>query len=183
MKVSYVEDLANRNGPESCGAAREGGVEALIGGRTGRVLSREIYALPRKQQGLRDADACGGCRKAIPGAPPSQGVPGSRARSETPCMYASTWCGNRGDPTSVCRGENCRPCREVEGTYADDERTWEVGPCHRTGEVAEPCRGTGSGGDGGKGTGRRELARAQRAPDAGPGKHAQSARAGTARGN
>jgi hypothetical protein len=29
MKVSYVEGLANHNGPESCGAAREGGVEAL----------------------------------------------------------------------------------------------------------------------------------------------------------
>src|SRR5882762_5703 len=31
MKVSYVEGLANHNGPESCGAAREGGVEALAG--------------------------------------------------------------------------------------------------------------------------------------------------------
>src|SRR6516164_6640561 len=52
MKVSYVEGLANHNGPESCGAAREGGVEALAGGRTGRVLSREIHALLRKQQVL-----------------------------------------------------------------------------------------------------------------------------------
>jgi hypothetical protein len=57
MKVSYVEGLANHNGPESCGAARKGGVEALTGERTGRVLSREIYALLRKQQVLRDADA------------------------------------------------------------------------------------------------------------------------------
>jgi|SRR6185312_6019819 hypothetical protein len=56
MKVSYVEGLANRNGPESCGAAREGGAEALTGGRTGRVLSREIDALSRKRQVLRDAD-------------------------------------------------------------------------------------------------------------------------------
>src|SRR5215469_10296150 len=53
MKVSYVEGLANHNGPESCGAAREGGVEALAGGRTGRVLSREIRDLLRKQQILR----------------------------------------------------------------------------------------------------------------------------------
>src|SRR5215469_17009404 len=59
MKVSYVEGLANHNGPESCGVAREGGVEALTGGRTGRVLSREIHALLRKQQVLRDADAVG----------------------------------------------------------------------------------------------------------------------------
>jgi len=35
--------------------------------------------------------------------------------------------------------------------------------------------GTGSGGDGGKGAGQGELARAQRAPDSGPGKHAQRA--------
>jgi hypothetical protein len=52
MKVSYVEGLANHNGPESCGAAREGGVEALTGKSTGRVFSRE-RAL------LRDADAVG----------------------------------------------------------------------------------------------------------------------------
>src|SRR5215467_15666048 len=58
MKVSYVKGLANRNGPESCGAAREGGVEALTGGRRiGRVLSREINALWRKPQILRDAEA------------------------------------------------------------------------------------------------------------------------------
>jgi hypothetical protein len=52
MKVSYVEGVASHNGPESCGTAREGGVEALAGGRTGRVLSREIHALLRKQQVL-----------------------------------------------------------------------------------------------------------------------------------
>ena len=56
MKVSYFEGLANHNDPESCGAAREGGVEALAGGRTGRVLSREMYALSRERQVLRDAD-------------------------------------------------------------------------------------------------------------------------------
>lgn len=60
MKVSYVEGVANHNGPESCGAARESGDEALAGERTGRVLSREIYALPRKRQVLRDADAVEG---------------------------------------------------------------------------------------------------------------------------
>ena len=57
MKVSYVEGLANHNGPESCGAAREGGVEALTGERTDRILGREIYALLREQQVLRSADA------------------------------------------------------------------------------------------------------------------------------
>src|SRR5215510_16000924 len=97
MKVSYVEGLANHNGPESCGAAREGGVEALAGGRTGRVLCREIYALLREQQVLRDADAVEYVgrqyrvhrhRKVFP----------DPARSETPCMYASTLSGNREIP-------------------------------------------------------------------------------------
>ena len=97
MEVSYVEDLANHNGSESCGAAREGGVEASAGVRTGRVLSREIYALPRKRQVLRDADAVESegrqyrvrrHRKACL----------DPARSETPCMYASTLSGNREIP-------------------------------------------------------------------------------------
>ena len=97
MKVSYVEGVANHNGPESCGAAREGGVEALAGGRTGRVLSREIHALLRKRQALRDADAVevrgrqhwAHCQRKVCSDP---------ARSKTPCMYASTLCGNREIP-------------------------------------------------------------------------------------
>ena len=97
MKVSYVEGLANHTGPESCGAAREGGVEALTGGRTGRVLSREIYALLRKRQVLRDADAL-----EIVGRPHRvhrhRKVYQDPARSETPCMYARTLIGNREIP-------------------------------------------------------------------------------------
>ena len=50
MKVSYSEGLATHTGPESCGAAREGGDEAWTGERTGRVFSREKNL-------LRDADA------------------------------------------------------------------------------------------------------------------------------
>jgi hypothetical protein len=50
MKVSYSEGLANHAGSESCGAAREGGFEALTGEGAGRVFSRE-------KQILRDADA------------------------------------------------------------------------------------------------------------------------------
>src|SRR5262247_1209707 len=97
MKVSYVKGLANHNSPESCGAAREGGVEALTGERTGRVLSREIYALLRKQQVLRDADAV-----EESGRPHRvhrhRQVRQDPARSETPCMYGSTLCGNREIP-------------------------------------------------------------------------------------
>ena len=50
MKVSYSEGLANHTGSESCGAAREGGFEALTGEGAGRVFNREKHI-------LRDADA------------------------------------------------------------------------------------------------------------------------------
>src|SRR6266542_1551018 len=77
-----------------------------------------------------------------------------------------------------------RPMRQqtVSGsrkTYADDERTWEVGQPSSTCEAAEQGRGTGCGGGGGKGAGRGKLARAQRAPDSEPGWRAKRARAGT----
>ena len=79
MKVSRSEGLANHTGPESCGAAREDGVEALTGEGAGRVFSRETYK-------LRNADAlrAGGrhnrirhYREALP----------SSARSQTPSTY------------------------------------------------------------------------------------------------
>ena len=97
MRVSYVESLANHNGPESCGAAREGGAEALTGGRTGRVLSREIHALLRKQQVLRGADVVEIDGRQHLGHRQRK-VHQDPARSETPCMYASTLCGNREIP-------------------------------------------------------------------------------------
>jgi hypothetical protein len=52
MKESYECEVATHIGPESCGAARKGGVEALAGERAGRVFSR-VRDL------LRDADAVG----------------------------------------------------------------------------------------------------------------------------
>jgi len=97
MKVSYVEGIANHNGPESCGAAREGDDEALTGERTGRILSREIYALLRKRQVLRDADAVeeGGRQHRLRRHREAHSDP---ARSETSCMYGNTLCGNREIP-------------------------------------------------------------------------------------
>src|SRR6266513_5473413 len=90
MKVSYVEGLANHNGPESCGAAREGGDEALTGERAGRVFSRV-------RNSLRDADAV---RRS--GRPHRvhryREVHTSPARSETPCTYGDTSRGNREIP-------------------------------------------------------------------------------------
>lgn len=46
-------------------------------------------------------------------------------------------------------------------TYADDERAREVGQRRSTREVAEQSRAIGRGGDGGKGAGRGEPARAK----------------------
>jgi hypothetical protein len=97
MQVSYVEGVANHNGLESCGVAREGGVEALAGKPTGRVLSREIHSLPRKRQVLREADAVGkGGRQHR--AHRSRKVCPAPARSETPSMHGNTLGGNREIP-------------------------------------------------------------------------------------
>src|SRR5258708_16172902 len=78
-------------GPGSCGAARKGGVEALTGERAGRVFSRV-------RQLLRDADAV---RRS--GRPHLERryreALQSPARSETPCTYADTSCGNREIPS------------------------------------------------------------------------------------
>src|SRR5206468_11554815 len=90
MKVSYVEGLANHNGPESCGAAREGGDEALTGGSTGRVFSRV-------RNSLRDADAVRRSGRPHPRRRYRE-VQRSPARSQTPCTYGSTSRGNREIP-------------------------------------------------------------------------------------
>ena len=90
MKVSYVEGLANHNGPESCGAARDDGDEALTGERMGRVFSRE-------RDSLRDADAVGGSGRHHP-VHRYREVRRGPARSETPSTYGSTSHGNREIP-------------------------------------------------------------------------------------
>ena len=90
MKKSHESGLATHIGPESCGAAREGGVEALTGERAGRVFSRE-------RQLLRDADALG-VRGRQHLVHRYREVCQSPARSETPCTYADTSLGNREIP-------------------------------------------------------------------------------------
>jgi len=92
MKKSYESGLATHIGPESCGAAREGGVEALTGERAGRVFSRE-------RTFLRDADAV---RRS--GRPHRvhryREVCQSPARTEPPSTYGDTSLGNREIPGS-----------------------------------------------------------------------------------
>jgi RNA-directed DNA polymerase len=90
MKESYGEGVATHTGPESCGAAREGGDEAWTGERAGRVLSR-VSTL------LRDADAVGLSGRPHPVHRYRQ-VPRGPARSETPCTYGSISHGNREVP-------------------------------------------------------------------------------------
>ena len=90
MKKSHESGLATHIGPESCRAAREGGVEALTRERAGRVCSRV-------RQLLRDADAVRRC-----GRPHLmhryREVNQSPARSETPCTYGDTSHENREVP-------------------------------------------------------------------------------------
>jgi hypothetical protein len=90
MKVSYGEGLANHTGPESCGAAREGGAEALTGEGAGRVFSRERIS-------LRDADAVGvgGRQHRMRRYCEAYTSP---ARSQTPRTYRNTSHGNREVP-------------------------------------------------------------------------------------
>ena len=90
MQKSHECEVATHIGPESCGAARKGSVEALTGERAGRVFSRvRIF--------LRDADAVR--RSGRPHrAHRYREVCQSPARSETPCTYADTSLGNREIP-------------------------------------------------------------------------------------
>ena len=90
MKESYGEGLATHTGPESCGAAREGGDEAWTGERMGWVFSR-VRNL------LRDADAVGESGRLQP-VRRYREAHWSPARSETPCTYGSTSRGNREIP-------------------------------------------------------------------------------------
>src|SRR5882762_4467801 len=96
MQKSYECEVATHIGPESCGAARKGGVEAVTGECAGRVFSRV-------RNSLRDADAVGES-----GRPHrvhrNREVCQSPARSETPCTYEDTSRGNRempGPPRAV----------------------------------------------------------------------------------
>jgi len=79
MKESYGEGVATHTDPESCGAVREDGVEALTGARAGRVLSRERTC-------LRGADAVRRSGRPHP-AHRYREMRRDPARSETPCTY------------------------------------------------------------------------------------------------
>src|SRR5260370_42665979 len=92
MQKSYECELATHIGPESCGAARKGSVEAVTGERAGRLFSR-VRNL------LRGADAVrrSGRRHRVHRY---REVCQSPARSETPCTYGDPSLGNREIPCS-----------------------------------------------------------------------------------
>jgi RNA-directed DNA polymerase len=92
MKESYGEGPATHTGPESCGATRKGGDEALTGGSAGRVFSRV-------RNSLRDADAVKMSGRPHPGRRYRQ-APGNPARSETPRTHGRASHGNREVPGS-----------------------------------------------------------------------------------
>src|SRR5882762_1443661 len=98
MKESYESGSATHIDPESCGAAREGGVEALTRECAGRVFSRV-------RELLRDADAVRRCGRPHP-VHRYREVYQSPARSETPSTYGSTSRGNRA--TTECPRTNRR---------------------------------------------------------------------------
>jgi hypothetical protein len=90
MQKSYESGTATHIGPESCGAARKGSVEALTGERAGRVSSRV-------RNFLRDADAVGESGRQHRVRRYREACQ-SPARSETPCTYADASRGNREIP-------------------------------------------------------------------------------------
>jgi hypothetical protein len=90
MKEPYGEGVATHTGPESCVGARKGDGEALTGGWTGRVSSRETNI-------LRDADAVEVSGRPYPGRRYRE-TPRSPARSETPSMSGHTSRENREGP-------------------------------------------------------------------------------------
>jgi hypothetical protein len=102
MKKSYGKGLATHIDPESCGAAREGGVEALTGESTGR---------PRKKltPGCR---RCKEKRKAPPEAPISRGASRSRAVTD-PVHVRKHLAWEPGDPAFTPDGISLGTHREV----------------------------------------------------------------------
>jgi hypothetical protein len=121
MKESYAKGLAAHSGPESCGVAREGVVEALTGVRAGRVFSRERTIPPRCRR--RE-----GVRKATPTTPPSQGMVGPRAVVD-PVHARKHLAREPGDPTFARPRQRGRPHREVFGrTPMMHERGKSDGP-------------------------------------------------------
>src|SRR6059036_3568463 len=91
-------------------------------------------------------------------------------------MYGNTQHGDWEIPWSSVQQQTAP---ESLRTYTDDERSWEVGSIHSTGEAAEQSGQPRGGGGRGKGSSQGEPAQAQQALDTEPGELAHGAGAGT----
>jgi hypothetical protein len=84
MRESYIEELANHGGPESCVGDPRGRSEALTGVHAGRLLSPEIGLVWGADAFGNDGRQYRGRRFREPCADP--------AGSENPCMRAISPC-------------------------------------------------------------------------------------------
>jgi len=118
MQKSYECEVATHIGPESLRSCSQEQRRSVDRGTCGPGIQ------PRKFL-LRDADAV---RRS--GRPHLERryreALQSPARSETPCTYADTSLGNREIPCSPKAAVALGRVGSLR-TYADDERTWEVG--------------------------------------------------------
>ena len=118
MKKSYECEVATHIGPESCGAARKGGVEALTGNvRAGYSAAKDTHSgtptLSGDAEGPIWCTDIARCARVPRGQRP-------RARTQTPRMGTGR---SQVRPELLLRWDASGSPR----TYADDERTWEVG--------------------------------------------------------
>src|ERR1700680_3765857 len=88
MKKSHESGVATHIDPESCGAARQGGVDALTRKRAGRGFSRVGLSAP-------DADAASRSGRTHPMHRYREAILRSPGRSQTPGTYGGTSLGNR----------------------------------------------------------------------------------------
>ena len=105
MKESYGEGLATHIGPESCGAAREGGVESVDRGTCGPGIQPRKKLTPGRRR-------CRRKRKAPPGAPISRGALESRAVRD-PVHVWKHLAREPGDPLPAPGGQCLGTHREV----------------------------------------------------------------------
>src|ERR1700730_14837867 len=103
---------------------------------------------------LREADALAKCGRQQPGFRKREALL-SPARSKTLARKDALCTGTGRSRVRPRRSRN-RAASGSLRTGAYDERTWEVGQTHSTGEVPEQSQTDGGGGDGGKGSGQRE---------------------------
>src|SRR4051812_16472524 len=113
-------------------------------------------------------------RKATRARAPAR-APGRSGVVRDPGMHARSWHGNReiSRPTTGPRAVWSASGRR--GAGADDARTGEVRPRHRSGEAGEQRRATVRGVGGAKGGGRGERGSGPHAPGSGPGKRVTGA--------